>query len=372
MHQEEQNIASSGSDRGQGVSVDEAAGGLVERFLQAPPDASAPCGPDLEYDNAFLALNQAAAGRPESQWDAGEPANWAQVRTQAEALFERTKDLRVAVLWLRAMVNLSGLSALAPGLQLVHGLLERYWDTLHPLPDPDDGDPYARMNALSVLREPEGLLGDLRQALVFNQRGVGELRVRHIEVALNLLPPRADETPLSRSQLDQMLQAAVAEDPGLRPRVAEAANQVKALIALLNERVGIENAVDLKPLWSAVGNVLNLLPAAAEAATDAAGADAAAEGHESGAAAAVRRAAGPGLSGSVTSREEAVRAIDMVCEYLERAEPTNPAPLLLRRARRLVNRNFLQLMKELAPDALNEVARVMGVDPETVQLDDAG
>ena len=97
MHQEEQNIASSGSgsDRGQGVSVDEAAGGLVERFLQAPPDASAPCGPDLEYDNAFLALNQAAAGRPESQWDAGEPANWAQVRTQAEALFERTKDLRL-------------------------------------------------------------------------------------------------------------------------------------------------------------------------------------------------------------------------------------------------------------------------------------
>jgi type VI secretion system protein ImpA len=227
------------------------------------------------------------------------------------------------------------------------------------------------MNALSVLREPEGLLGDLRQALVFTQRGVGELRVRHIEVALNLLPPRADETPLSRSQLDQMLQAAVAEDPGLRPRVAEAASQVKALITLLNDRVGIENAVDLKPLWSAVGNVLNLLPEPAEAAAEATSADAAAGDSAAAAAAPVRRAAA-GLSGSVTSREEAVRAIDMVCEYLERAEPTSPAPLLLRRARRLVNRNFLQLMKELAPDALSEVARVMGVDPETVQLDDAG
>jgi type VI secretion system protein ImpA len=353
------------------VSVDEAAGVLAERFLQALPDASAPCGPDLEYDNAFLELNQAAAGRPESQWDAGEPANWSQVRSLAEALLERTKDLRVAVLWLRAIVNQTGLAALAPGLRLVHGLLERYWDTLHPLPDPDDGDPYARMNALSVLREPEGLLGDLRQALVFTQRGVGELRVRHIEVALNLLPPRADETPLSRSQLDQMLQAAVAEDPGLRPRVAEAASQVKALITLLNDRVGIENAVDLKPLWSAVGNVLNLLPEPAEAAAEATSADAAAGDSAAAAAAPVRRAAA-GLSGSVTSREEAVRAIDMVCEYLERAEPTSPAPLLLRRARRLVNRNFLQLMKELAPDALSEVARVMGVDPETVQLDDAG
>jgi len=32
----------------------------------------------------------------------------------------------------------------------------------------------------------------------------------------------------------------------------------------------------------------------------------------------------------------------------------------------LINHNFLQLMKELAPEALNEVARVMGVDPDTI------
>lgn len=353
------------------MSVDEAAVQLVERFLQPLPDESAPCGPDLEYDNAFLELNQAAAGRAESQWDAGEPANWGAVRTQAEALFERTRDLRVAVLWLRAMVSLQGLPALQPGLQLVHGLLEAFWDTLHPLPDPDDGDAYARLNALAVLREADGLLGDLRQAVVFTQRGVGELRVRDIEVALNLLPPRADETPLSRSQIEQMLQAAVAADPALHARVAGAATQVKALIALLNDKVGIENATDLKPLWSAVNNVLNLIPAPSAGADAAAVADevAADDGSPASGGATPRRAA-VGLSGSVNSREEAVRAIDMVCEYLERAEPTSPAPLLLRRARRLVNRNFLQLMKELAPDALSEVARVMGVDPETVQLDE--
>jgi type VI secretion system protein ImpA len=366
-----EDIATNGSDWGHGVSVDEAAASLVERFLQALPDAAAPCGPDLEYDNAFLELNQSAAGRPESQWDAGEPANWAQVRTQSEALFERTKDVRVAVLWLRAVVNLSGLDALGPGLKLLHGLLDTYWATVHPLPDPDDNDPFARMNALSVLREPEGLLGDLREALVFTQRGVGELRVRNIEVALNQLPPRADETPLSRGQLDQMLAAAVAQDPGLRPRLADALAQVKALIALLNERAGIEHAVDLKPLWTAVNNVLNVLPAPVEATVESSDDGSDAEAAE-GTVAAPRRAAATGLSGSVNSREEAVRAIDMVCEYLERAEPTSPAPLLLRRARRLVNRNFLQLMKELAPDALSEVARVMGVDPETVQLDDAG
>jgi type VI secretion system protein ImpA len=39
---------------------------------------------------------------------------------------------------------------------------------------------------------------------------------------------------------------------------------------------------------------------------------------------------------------------------------------LLRRARKLINKNFLQLMRELAPDAINEVARIMGVDPDSI------
>ena len=344
--------------------VDEFGTTVVERFLSPLSDAAAPCGPDLEYDAAFLALNQAAAGKPETQWAAGEPPDWREVRTQAEALFERSRDLRVAVLWVRAVVNLDGFAALPQGLRLLHGLLEGFWDALHPLPD--DGDAYARMNALAVLPLAEGLIGDLRQAVLFQQRGVGELRVRGIELTLGLLPARSDETVIARPQLDQMLADALRAEPGLRDQVKSALDRTKAMTSFLNERVGIENAVDLKPLHSllyALSGVLPAAPAAEEAA------DATAEGETgqdgSAGAATLRK----GLSGSVNSREEAIRAIDMVCDYLERAEPTSPAPLLLRRAQRLITRNFLQLMKELAPDSLNEVAKLMGVDPDTVQLD---
>ncbi len=348
--------------------VEEAGASQVERFLSPLPDESAPCGPDLEYDAAFLALNQAAAGKPETQWDAGEPPDWREVRNQSEALFERTRDLRVAVLWLRAVVNLDGFSALPQGLRLLHGLLDTFWDTLHPLPD--DGDAYARMNALALLPQGDGLLGDVRQAVLFHQRGFGDLRLRTIELALGQVQPRADESTLSRSQLEQMLADALGQEPALRGQVDAALGHVKALTSLLNDRVGIEQAVDLKPLHALVYTLKGVLPEAPEAAAEAS----ADEGDDDTAAPASggRSAPAPrkGLSGSVESREDAVRAIDMVCDYLERAEPTSPAPLLLRRARRLINRNFLQLMKELAPDALSEVARVMGVDPETVQLDD--
>jgi type VI secretion system protein ImpA len=350
--------------------ADEVGAAFVERALAPLPDESAPCGPDLEYDPAFLELNQAAAGKPETQWAAAEPPDWRTVRSAAEGLFERTRDLRVAVLWLRSMVNLEGFAALPAGLHLLLGLLEGFWDTLHPLPDPDDGDAYARMNALALLREPEGLIGDLRQAVLFHQRGLGDLRLRTVEVALGTLPARSDETAVSRGQLEAMLAAALAEEPQFRQQVDAALQRVKALISFLNDRVGIENAVDLKPLYSQINALAGVLPTPAEApaAGDAAGGEGDGAG-EPGAAVAARPR--KGLSGSVDSREDALRAIDMVCEYLERTEPTNPAQLLLRRARRLVNRNFLQLMKELAPDALNEVARVMGVDPDSIQLDDA-
>ena len=67
--------------------------------------------------------------------------------------------------------------------------------------------------------------------------------------------------------------------------------------------------------------------------------------------------------GRISSRSQALHAMDAVCAYLEFAEPTNPAQLLLKRARRLIDKNFLELMKELAPDALNDVAKIMGVNP---------
>ena len=85
---------------------------------------------------------------------------------------------------------------------------------------------------------------------------------------------------------------------------------------------------------------------------------------EGGGSEAPRRARGSSLGDRIDSRADATRAIEMVCAYLERTEPTNPAQLLLRRASKLINKNFLELVREFAPDAVGEVARVMGVSPD--------
>jgi type VI secretion system protein ImpA len=339
----------------------------VASWLQSLADASAPCGPDLEYDNEFLAIVQASAGKPESQFGPAEPPDWRAVNEMAESLFDRTRDLRIAVLWLRANLHLLGYGALGVGIKLLAGLMENQWEHLHPLPDPDDGDPYARVNALTVLRENEGLIGDLREARIIEDRAVGLLTGRNVEVAMGLSPLRSGEAEVAKAQITQMLGAALEKTPELRALLQDAVAQVKQLISLSNDKLGVGTAPDLRPLYAIANGAASLLPAEAAAEDAAEGEQGAAEGGAGGGGGGARR----GLSGAVTSRDEAIRAIDMVCEYLERAEPANPAPLFLRRARQLISHNFLQLMKVLAPDSLSEVARVVGVDPDTVEPPEA-
>jgi type VI secretion system protein ImpA len=338
----------------------------VAAWLQPLPDEEAPCGPDLEYDNDFLALSQAVAGKPESQFGPAEPPDWRKAEEVAAGLMERTRDLRVAIDWGRSVLNLRGFVAMRPVMTLINGLVESHWDHVHPMPDPDDGDPYGRVNALTLLREPAGLLGAVRDARLVEDRAIGLLLMRDIEAALGLAAVSPGHSEMSKDQVARMLSAALEKTPGLRPCLQEAVDLVRQSISLINDRLG-SDAPDLRPVYALVNGAAGLLPAEAEAFEGGEEGEGEADGGNAGGA----RAGGRGLSGSVTSREEAMRAIDLVIAYLERAEPTNPAPLFLRRARQLVSHNFLQLMKVLAPDALAEVARVVGVDPDSVEDPDA-
>jgi type VI secretion system protein ImpA len=64
--------------------------------------------------------------------------------------------------------------------------------------------------------------------------------------------------------------------------------------------------------------------------------------------------------GSIRSRADAVRELERICEWIERNEPTNPAPLLIRRAQRLMDMSFLEIIRDLAPEGLGQVERIAG------------
>jgi type VI secretion system protein ImpA len=337
-------------------------------------DESEPCGPDLEYDNDFLALSQAAAGKPETQFSPAEPPDWLQVRSLAESLNERTRDLRVARYWLRARLRTEGFATLAPCLRLFEQLMVRWWNELHPRPD--DGDVFARLNVLAEFSSLDALLGDVRQSWLLNDRAIGQISVRDVEIAQGLLIPRDDESPPSRGQIESMLADAVADNPQVATQCSDAVAALDALAEALSTRVGYGEQPDFEALRAVLRAVESVSPSASgggDADSDAFSSDDDSSGSSDDGGddePAPRRGRSRGASGgmgSIESREDAVRAIGLVCDYLERNEPTNPASNLLRRAQRLIDRNFLQLVREFAPDALGEVARILGVDPDTIE-----
>ena len=62
----------------------------------------------------------------------------------------------------------------------------------------------------------------------------------------------------------------------------------------------------------------------------------------------------------IQTRDDVVRVLDLIIEYYERHEPSNPIPLLLNRCKRLVNASFLDVIQDLIPDALEKAKNLGG------------
>lgn len=327
-----------------------------------------PCGPNLEYDPAFLALEAAATEKAEQQFGdtlipAQEP-KWAEVRQGALALLARSKDLRVAVLLTRSLVMTEGFAGLLDGLETIRGLVERYWDGVHPQLDPDDdNDPTIRMSALAPLVDSAALIRDIRGARVLPVRQGGDLRVRDVEVALGRMPARKGEAASTQRQVEAMVAATAAEAPEVLECIRRCLAGAQALVEVLDDRVGAEQAPDFKPLLSILKMLDQLCRGHAPAEqpqTPPGGGDSDGDGGGGVVADSQVRPVEVAMTGEINTREDALRMLEKVIDYFERHEPTNPAPLLMRRARRLVSMNFVDIIRDIAPESLKQIESIAG------------
>ena len=335
----------------------------LERLLQ-PIDEAAPSGPDLEYDADFQELERLSQGKAEQQFGdtiiPAEEPEWRDVAKRSEALLMRSKDVRSACLLVRAQSRLNQFAGLAAGLQLMHRLMDTFWDSIHPQLDAEDNDdPTMRLNALAVMADTDGLLRDAREVRLIQSRQHGELSLRQIEVAAGKAQAREGDTAYTMAQAEQMVSAVLLETPDLAAQVSAATTAARELGALLDGKVGSDRSPDLKPLIALLGNAEQLVTRVAASLR---GEEAGAEG-DSATGEAGGGGGGPAINASsatIRSRADVMLLLDKVSDYLERTEPTNPAALMVRRAKRMMQMNFLELVTEMAPDGLPQVQVVFG------------
>jgi len=344
----------------------------IEKLLE-PVSPDAPCGEDLGYDAAFMELERLIPGKPEVQagnekHPAEEP-DWGDVRERSLELLKRTKDLRL-VMWLTlASLKLEGIPGLRDGLAVLRGVLERFWDGVHPQLDPADGnDPLVRLNIIGWL-SPAGDADDikfrqrLREAPICTSRRLRrKFSYRDVCVARGEIAWTEPDVPAP----DQASIDGAFEETGIEELVAtfeavsQANEQFDAIEAVLSERVGAGQTPALSGFAEVVGKVSQCVQ---EQLVRRGYGKAAGPGQPQAAGESGRRApetAGGQLSGEVRSTQDVLVAIDKICRYYEKNEPSSPVPLLLRRAQRLVSKNFMEIIRDLSPEAMGQLDVIVG------------
>jgi len=315
-----------------------------------------PCGEDLTYDAEFLAMESAARGKSEQQFGdtviPAEPPDWRVVERQAATLMARTKDVRIAAILCRAWTNVRGLAGTAQGLQLVADLMERYWEHVHPLPE-DGVDHYMRMNAVAVLADVTGLVRELRDT-EFLRATFGSVSVRDAEALARGHAGEANDS-VSLDQLRVGVGEALSRGDETVRAVTSAGEALSQIQSLCASRLAPHQLPELDPLKGLLQTLREVLPR-----VDATGSAQASESGDQSVG-----ATGPQLvahgQGVLRNREEAIDQLLRIAEFVEQTEPTNPAPLLIHRAVKLMRMSFIDILRELAPECLSQVEVATGM-----------
>lgn len=371
----------------------------------SPLDGENPSGLDLRNDDGFHELERLTEPQVKVDYDERNkpasqtsiPPDWASVRSKAEELRTRGRDLRLLVILARALAGEDGMAGVAQGLSLIARTMEAFWDTMHPALRPNAAPREAalrRLNALADLQNRQnGLLADLRQQTFFSVPAIGQIsgsdleqatldeRTMLQEAASGLNASEKAQLSAAHAQLIARVRSACTtyadkQAPEMTNLIGDtnaALAALEAIDAAVNTRLDTSGPVlpELRKLLERIVTGLGRTSAAAKAGNGAAGeplpppakTPASLSGNDHTPAPANSNAGVTAmlLPDRIDSRDDVVKCLDLVIAFYDRTEPSSPIPHLAQRVRRMVHMDFMELMEDLAPSGLKEFRLLAGV-----------
>lgn len=320
--------------------------GRIEADRLSPFNATAPCGPSLEYDAEYAVLLARMSPRGDAQYGqfVGTPdaPNWAEIERDCRRLLLRTRDINLFVWLCRARTRLAQASGLAQSLALLAEALQTWPEAVHPqLVIEGERDPAVRANALAALADPEGLLGDIRE-IVIAANAARHLTVREVERSFAIPQSTDVVSPEAMAQQLADLRVATSDDDRAPLRLlAQAAQAAAQIVAWAGQHLG-QDAPPLHALLRLLAHFERkeslALPAAMVATS------------------------GPPLTWAVgapfgegrATRQEILRDIGNARRWFECNEPSSPVAVLLKQAERMTGLRFSQLADAIPLDLLRK------------------
>lgn len=366
---------------------------LVDSLL-APVSTDDPTGPSIRYDPVMSEIRVAREADdpslPQGEWERPlKKADWPLVaRLCQHELAHRSKDLQLAAWLMDAWTQLHALDGFRAGVRLVHGLLQAYWEGVHPQQD-EDGQYDGRTASLAWMNETLSLTLRLHVGLrPWPDRKPPFISLEDWTKAPLVAPPAQDadnqQEPSSsmmpsREELMRLDVSTASQLIGLRDSVEASLAEWKQLDELVDRRLGNQ-----APSLSRVVDTLNLMNRAINSLLS---------NRQEAPAPAVLTTTEPDSStdplhptlevnpldgdaikpitslqetGPIQSRADAYRLLENVADYLMRVEPHSPTPYLVRRAVSWGRMPLPELMQEVLREEgdLNRLFKVWGLKTE--------
>ncbi|HKX31954.1 MAG TPA: type VI secretion system protein TssA [Blastocatellia bacterium] len=315
-------------------------------------------------------------------------ADWPAVMTlSTQALTSLSKDLQIAAWLSDALVKSDRhdrLAGLHQSLKLMRGLIEQYWEGVFPAGDPesDDGHFAARANIMAVF---DSRIAFAIKAIPLTE-SAGGLRYSFLnweESRLFDVPDKDRLDSLSSDEQDRV--QALKEQAAREQKITsedwrKAANgtpyqffkeRLDLLEACHEELTALDETMDLrfqreapgvKELRKALEDVTSVIkPLEKEKRPpELMAADGEAEPSADG------DSGLPPMSGSVRTRQEALRRLAEVAEFFRQTEPHSPVSYLLHRAIKWGNMPLENWLEEVVKDSsvLSHLRETLGIKPD--------
>ncbi len=384
--------------------------------LSAPISDDAPCGPDLRDDVAFREIEDAPG-----EFAGQTTAELRKVVARCVEFLARTKDQMPAIVAVQASARAGDFDVANDALQLIHGFATTYWDDFHP--GPAEEMAVGRVNELSALARPAALILPLQRAglarmpapstaefnaamlaqasapvLQWTSDNESALAARIASGAMTSVAAKTTKATHEGARLLRTIMRTIAPEAlaadveakavagddsidaaqavtlatSLRAQIVAVAPSFKAMSDVLYDIMSTYDghSVDspsfgpviaqLKSIEASIDGFLAVFPdpdavvVAEEVtgeATDVAGGPVAVAGGKPRAF----------VADTPRTRADVAAAIEGVLRFYAETEPSSPVPLMLRRVLTWVNKDFMELMKEIAPNGADEATRLLAI-----------
>jgi type VI secretion system protein ImpA len=331
--------------------------------LGAPLSEAEPCGPDLDlggdadYMN-FVARAEGVLPTTFFSGPEGKPFDRSSIDFDSEfatigPLLARTHDIRLLVILAKLLVLNRDLAGFVGCIGLIDGLLKQHWDDVHP--QAFDGDFGIRVAALESLDDMPPVVFPLQYTPLINHRRLGPISYRTWMIATGEAKPREGEEIIETAAIQSAL---TEEELAVLIERRAQFHALSAALASIREicvdRVGADRAAKLERLPALADKIAALFESVV-ARRDPTQATAKPEGGPEDA-----QAASTVPAGAVASIRDVADALAAIAAYFARHEPSSPALLLVRQAEQLMGKSFLEVMRILMPNQVEQAAIQIG------------